>query len=33
VVLAVEVGKELPTDWISSRTAFAGNGVVSHTRD
>jgi hypothetical protein len=27
VMLAIEVRKELPTDWISSQTAFAGNGL------
>jgi hypothetical protein len=26
VMLTIEVRKELPTDWISSQTAFAGNG-------
>ena len=33
VMLAIEERKELPMDLISSQTAFAGNGVVLHTRD
>jgi hypothetical protein len=29
VMLAIEVRKELPTDWISSQTTFAGNGLYA----